>query len=222
MKRAVAGLLVAGILLSSALWWGSTRKSPRVTVVVPPVPGSHPRAPVPKTEVNEDPEVDQSFDAPLIQSGSTLVPKYHPRAAGEWDGMLVDTSRPQICEKSENCGLALACTEGRCGPCRLDRDCAVGETCVLDHCLLVHLAECRWKAECSGEREICALSGYSPDPRGNEGLRAYCLDELSGTPMPVATSGDPPDSEEDRVSKPSLESELLDLLRSPDTAKTEE
>ena len=222
MKRVFAWLLMGVILvLGSAFWWRST-STKQAQVVDPPAAAYQKRARGSKVGTNGDPERGQPSSAPLVEASDALIPRYHPRAAGEWDGMLVDTSRPQICETSENCGLALACADGRCGPCRRVRDCAVGETCVLDHCLLVDLVECRQKAECPGERQVCALSGYSPDPRGNEVLRAYCLDELSGREMPDATRGDPPDSEQDQVSKKSLESELLDLLKSQDAAKTEE
>jgi hypothetical protein len=78
-----------------------------------------------------------------------------------------------MCEASERCGLATACVTGRCGACRLDAECASGEACALEHCVLATRVACRGRADCS-EGELCVLSGISADARGNSDMRAYC------------------------------------------------
>jgi hypothetical protein len=95
------------------------------------------------------------------------------RAPDEWQGMQIDSAEQPMCEASERCGLATACVTGRCGACRTDADCASGEACVLEHCLLATRIECRLRADCS-EGELCVLSGISADARGNSEMRAYC------------------------------------------------
>jgi hypothetical protein len=90
--------------------------------------------------------------------------------------MLVDLSMQQVyCEDSEQCGQGMACVgqDGGCGPCSGDSDCASGEVCVLDHCLLEQNVECRSYTDCP-EGYQCILSGLSADPRGNGEMRAYC------------------------------------------------
>ncbi len=96
------------------------------------------------------------------------------RAPDEWQGMQVDTSDPQYCFDSSGCGLALACHANACGPCQRDGDCAAGEVCVLDHCLLPQLAACRRRSDCRGQA-VCILSDHSPGPRGNARMRASCV-----------------------------------------------
>lgn len=103
--------------------------------------------------------------------------EYAPRATDEWQGMLVNTSLQALCDTSERCGLAMACLGDRCGPCSSDDDCAAGEACAMQHCVVAALAHCRSRADCPGS-ELCMLTGYGEDPRGNHDLEAYC----SGTP----------------------------------------
>lgn len=103
---------------------------------------------------------------------SLAVPVTSSRGADEWQGMAIDDAAP-ACDTSERCGLATACIEGRCGGCTVDRDCASGEACVLDHCVRSELVACRSHTECK-DGELCVLSGVSSDARGNGDMRAYC------------------------------------------------
>jgi hypothetical protein len=107
------------------------------------------------------------------------APVYHPRPAEEWQGMLVDLSLQPGCDRPDGCGLAMACIAGRCGPCRIDGECAAGESCVLDHCVPGAGVGCRSVSDCA-EDEVCVLSGYSPGPRGNDALTAYCQTRSGG------------------------------------------
>jgi hypothetical protein len=75
-------------------------------------------------------------------------------------------------------------TLGLCGPCRQDAECADGEICILDHCLLSRNAKCRSRRECAGEEALCILSGYSADPRGNAALTAECRGPRGGQAQP--------------------------------------
>jgi hypothetical protein len=101
-------------------------------------------------------------------------PRYHQRNPDEWQGMRIDLELMPPCETSSQCGLARACVNGLCGPCSRSDECAQGEVCVLDHCVVSALAECRSKSNCASDTK-CILSGYTPDLRGNAGLKAFCL-----------------------------------------------
>jgi hypothetical protein len=131
-----------------------------------------------------------------------------PRDPDEWQGMPVDLSVQASCETSSLCGLAAACVGGHCGPCVRDGECAEGEICVLDHCLLKDKVGCRSKRRCASG-EFCVLSGFSHDPRGNRAMSAHCLNPWSGLPKtPVAlSSGAAPSS------PPPLNERLLEELR---------
>jgi hypothetical protein len=107
------------------------------------------------------------------------APRYHPRPAGEWQGMLVDLSLQPACDRADGCGLAMACIAGRCGPCRVDAECAAGEVCVLDHCVPGGAAACRSAADCPAGA-LCVLDGYSADPRGNAAMNAACQSRSGG------------------------------------------
>lgn len=108
------------------------------------------------------------------------APKYYPRPESEWQGMLVDTSLQSICEGKNSCGLAMACMDNRCGACSVDADCATGENCVLNHCVIKKNTSCRTASDCD-TNEYCVLSGYSSDPRGNKTTLAYCQPITSGS-----------------------------------------
>ena len=108
--------------------------------------------------------------------------EYYPRPENEWQGMRVRVERQSICDGDASCSLALACKGGLCGPCLADADCAEGEVCVLDHCVLKANARCRSYTDCD-EGSLCLLSGYSVGYRGNEDMRAYCLSPNGGTPQ---------------------------------------
>lgn len=107
-------------------------------------------------------------------------PRYHPRDPLEWQGMRVDVSMQANCESSKQCGLAMACHSGTCGPCKRDDECATGEGCVLDHCLIRSRIGCRSRHDCATD-ELCVLSGYSADARSNRDLTARCLAAVGGT-----------------------------------------
>jgi hypothetical protein len=106
-------------------------------------------------------------------------PEFFPRPDGEWQGMLVSRVDRQICQETLHCGMALACrSDGLCGPCEADGDCAEGEACVLDHCIPGGLVECRSRKDCAAADPLalCVLSGPTGnEPRGNSRTRSYCL-----------------------------------------------
>lgn len=122
--------------------------------------------------------VDEAEPKPTV-----LIPQYHPRPPGEWQGMPVDVANPQFCERTEQCGLALSCRDSKCLPCRTGADCLSGEDCVLDHCLRRELIKCKRHADCGRKEEACILSGYSSGARTNDTTRAYCVDTTSGQPQ---------------------------------------
>lgn len=126
------------------------------------------------------------------------APRYHPRDAEEWQGMLVDVSLQALCSGATSCGLAAACIAGACGPCTADAQCGADELCVLDHCVLAHNAACRSRHDCKGSESRCMLTGYSADPRGNRELRANCVSPGGGIALssdvhiPAGTPAPPP------------------------------
>jgi hypothetical protein len=122
----------------------------------------------------------------------TVVPTTY-RSPDEWQGLQVDTSDPQFCVDSRGCGLALSCRGSACGPCQRDGDCAAGEVCVLDHCLLPALVTCRSRKDCPGEA-LCFLSDYSPGLRGNASMRSRCVgDEPTNARSEPAGTSEPTD-----------------------------
>lgn len=110
--------------------------------------------------------------SPLSQL-SSAKPVFHPRDPAEWQGMIVNLSAMAICDTSARCGLAMACHSGKCGPCTSDIECAINEICILDHCIQKKNADCRSYRDCN-DAELCILSGYSSDPRGNAEMVARC------------------------------------------------
>ena len=73
----------------------------------------------------------------------------------------------------------MACIEGTCGPCVRDSQCADGESCVLDHCVPEESVACQTRNDCAND-ELCILTGYSNDPRGNADMQAKCLADTGG------------------------------------------
>lgn len=67
-----------------------------------------------------------------------------------------------------------------------DLECASGEGCVLQHCVPSLAIGCRSRLDCRPD-ELCALSGYSMDLRGNHDMRAFCLPTSGGTERVEAT-----------------------------------
>jgi len=106
--------------------------------------------------------------------------RFQPRAEGEWQGMLVDVAVRPPCESTQSCQLSLACVEGTCGPCQVDSDCAGGESCVLDHCLLQNRAACTRARDCQ-EGELCMILSEGSDAlrdiRGNLFLSSSCTSD---------------------------------------------
>lgn len=105
--------------------------------------------------------------------------EFHPRPEDEWQGMRVRVGNQPICAGKSSCSFALACRDGLCGPCLADEDCAGGEVCVLDHCLIGENVTCRSYSDCD-EGSLCVLSGYSAGYRGNGDMRAQCLSPSGG------------------------------------------
>jgi hypothetical protein len=103
--------------------------------------------------------------------------KLHPRDPYEWQGRRVDLSLMPPC--NEYCGFAMACMDGRCGPCSEDSDCRPGELCVLEHCLETQQVGCRTRSECEAAAaddvdDYCVIAGVPSGFRGNEGMRSLC------------------------------------------------
>jgi len=119
--------------------------------------------------------------------GVEPAPAYRQRPPGEWQGMLVNLAIHPECTSSSGCGLARACREGRCWHCLADGDCAPGEVCVLDLCLRSENVTCKRRSDCP-EGQLCALSGFSPDPRNNGLTRSFC----SGSAAPRKQEWKPP------------------------------
>jgi len=137
---------------------------------------------------------------------------YHPRDSAEWQGMRIDLRFQPACENSDSCGLAKACVNGRCGPCRVDRDCAKGESCVWDHCLRDGNIECRSTRDCSGNGAKCIYTGYSPDARGNGEMKALCVSLGKPPPLPPREVDEPRESDPSSANVPEAE-RLLEQLR---------
>jgi hypothetical protein len=114
------------------------------------------------------------------EEGTPTCDEFVPRDPNEWQGIRVETCREQYCETSDQCGLALACIDGGCGACFADSDCARGEVCVLDHCLLDELATCRSYQDCD-EGEVCIFGLSGGVPRGNEDSPTECIGSSGGT-----------------------------------------
>jgi hypothetical protein len=132
---------------------------------------------------------------------------YASRDPSEWQGMLVNTTFQARCDVSSRCGLAMACHTGHCGPCSNDSECAAGEMCSMQHCVIAPLAACRTRADCAAG-ELCMLTGYASDARGNASMRAYC-------------SGNPPaEARRQEDEQAALEVELAQADRIPSTLAT--
>jgi len=173
--RQVALSLLGGMLLGALIYLGSNRFASSVEV---PLAGRDLRQPVrARAYVHrvspaqaEEWREEQARPQPR-NTGQRLV--FAPRDPEEWQGMLVNTTFQALCDRSSSCGLAMACLEGRCGPCSGDRNCERGERCVLQHCIPTEQAVCASRADCPAG-EVCMLSGVSDDPRGNRSMKSYC------------------------------------------------
>jgi hypothetical protein len=154
------------------------QKSIAPAVVVAKAPNAAARTRIPKLAAPGRP----ATSGPIVVRAGDAPPgpyrphyaRFHERDPREWQGMRMDVAMMPPCESSEQCGLARACIGGRCGPCSQDEQCATGEICALDHCLVARQVECRGRRNCR-EDIMCILTGYTPDARGNAGLRSMCL-----------------------------------------------
>lgn len=174
----IAISLSCGIILGAILYLGSSRFFSSEEV---PLTGRDQRQPVKaKAYVHRvapaqaDEWREEREEQALLQpsnAGQRL--EFAPRDPEEWQGMLVNTTFQALCDRSSTCGLAMACLEGRCGPCSGDRDCEGGERCVLQHCVPTDQAICASRADCPAG-EVCMLSGCSDDRRGNRSMKSYC------------------------------------------------
>lgn len=189
----IAFLLIAAIYIAHHFISGTQNE-----VIAPTEPPKTPRAKArphpnaapepPKTEtiavtVQESaPEaLPEKYVLENMPAGSSIMPPpdFHPRPEGEWQGMLIDMNLRPMCETTAQCGRALSCREGHCLPCLEDRDCDVGESCVLDHCVRQEFIGCRTRADCHQD-SLCILSGYSDGPRGNIEMKALCMETSGG------------------------------------------
>jgi hypothetical protein len=179
-----AAVLLAGLLIG----WGARRM-----VAEPRGDGRGVASGVrPVRMTSRSPAAEDPVGGEIGMALTSGLPLYHERPAGEWQGMPVNVTEQPACETAATCGLAMACNAGRCGPCSSDSACNVGETCVLDHCVRRELASCHARRDCAAD-EMCVLSGYSPDPRGNGEMKATCLAPRGGTePPPVEPAAEPP------------------------------
>jgi hypothetical protein len=187
------GLLILGTLAVVALGWswlGRDKTIPRSALALNRTSPLAAKLPTFATDTGSG---IQAAEEPALGPGFESVigpPRWAPRAPGEWDGMRVNLNVTPPCDSSAICGLGRACKAGRCSACENDTDCTRSEGCVLEHCIRKELIECRHASDCGGKK-LCVFSGYSSLPRGNEGMRAYCLDPESGTPMPPSPTEPP-------------------------------
>ena len=164
--RRIAGLGIVFAACYGLAWWVSRPGSPPPphAVLAPSPPRVHPPPPAVMAE-----------PALAFAEGPTTG-VHAPRDPREWQGMLVNLRMQASCDITARCGLAMACLDGRCGPCAGDGDCAPGEGCAVQHCVPLANLGCRSATECRDPDARCILSGISPDARGNAGMRAYCSD----------------------------------------------
>ncbi|MCB9649703.1 MAG: hypothetical protein H6730_24360 [Deltaproteobacteria bacterium] len=195
-KKKTAILLSAGALLTLGWFTGRSARIEAPAPVAHPEHHEHQPSAGRPAFVPAAPRAMAASAAPTVKAadaeatpGLLPPPRFHPRAAEEWQGMKVDLSLQPPCMESFHCGQAMACNvaEHRCGPCEVDADCGSGEACVLDHCVLDSNVSCRHRADC-GEDALCVLSGLSAGVRGNAEMRAYCQSNTLGTPEEAPTA----------------------------------
>jgi hypothetical protein len=194
MRRPVILIVAIGSLVAATLWLVFKSRHPtieRATLAyVPGERAARERSPAPAaseaaTEKPPSPRPQTEVERALEP------PRFHVRPEGEWQGMLVNLNVQPPCDGPGLCGMALACKNGRCGPCEFDAECGPGESCVLDHCLRSANVRCHRTADC-GPQSTCILSGYSTGARGNADMRAYCLALESGAGQSAPAPAGPP------------------------------
>lgn len=179
-------------------------------------PRRRPQVPVDRAEVEQFPLRGTLASAPSFSAGRSVptnddVQTYFPRDENEWQGMLVGVMDRPYCEKSELCGLAGACVDNLCGPCRTDSQCGPGEVCVLDYCLLSANVACRSRRECFEQGSLCVLSGISSDARGNATMTSRCLAPRGGV---AQREEDLPEVKRVPVPRPAVDTlEMVDSVR---------
>lgn len=137
------------------------------------------------------PSADTALSFQKVSHATSAPPdRRASRAREEWQGMPVERGGRIFCNDASTCGLARACVDKRCDGCTDDLYCAPGERCVLEHCLRAELVECASRRDCPGD-ELCALSGYSSDPRGNASMHAHCLPLSGGQDQAAALPAGP-------------------------------
>ncbi|MFE8604389.1 hypothetical protein [Archangium violaceum] len=218
IKRSLRlGAVLLGALAVMGFRMAFTPDAPGATPSLSPEPSS--TTPVAVRSPGARPVLDANVGGTPVPSArqeqgpGALPPRTpHARDPQEWQGMQVDLSVRAMCGEANHCGLAASCMEGRCGPCGTDSDCSASEACVLDHCVPRENVACRTRHDCAGG-QLCALSGYSSDPRGNGEMRAYCLDSSGGMPRPAEpTRAAPADPSQPR--EPVVYDELMQRLSS--------
>jgi hypothetical protein len=170
-KSRVVVVLLASIVGLFAGWW---LRRPHQQPSAAPAIAEDNVAPAPRLSLPTSPEPPRAATAAPRHADT-----YASRPSGEWQGMPIDLTRSPPCDASEHCGLARACVNGVCTACDDDSDCTSSEGCVLGHCVQKSLMHCRSKRDC-GADEMCILSGYSSDARGNESMTSVCNPSSGG------------------------------------------
>lgn len=215
MRRPVFLIVAIGSLVAATLWLVMKRRHPAIErtslAYVPEERAVRERssAPVAVERAAEEPKAPRQ---PTERERALGPPRWQPRPKGDWQGMLVNLNVQPPCDGPALCGMALACKNGRCGPCEFDAECGPGESCVLDHCLRSANVSCHHTADCQ-PRSTCILSGYSGGARGNAEMRAYCLALESG----ASRSSPPPEGPPPRDPRQNLPND--DLLGAADKAR---
>src|SRR5690606_16786938 len=126
-----------------------------------------------------EPFADRVHEAPPEPERKVISAALTPRAPGEWQGMLIDANASPACAGPADCSLGRGCIAGKCVACKPPGTVfARGEECVLDHCGLDSNVLCRRRDDCQ-DGDLCILSGYSDDRRGNSEMRALCASDLA-------------------------------------------
>jgi hypothetical protein len=196
-RRAPSVALAAVVAVAASVLWLASRPRPpssipRQALSLESVQRREPssrHAPPPRLSPADQPVLAAAAAVPAMAAAER---HFHFRDPQEWQGMLISTDAAPPCEASATCGLARACKVGKCVACAADDDCASGEACVLDHCVVRKLATCRSRGDCASG-SLCILSGYSSEARGNEGMRSLCLNPASGASTIPAPQPSPPD-----------------------------
>lgn len=216
MRRRITLIVLIGSLVVAALWLALRSRQTvvsRATLAYVPL-GDRDVAPVKPSpgQSSPRPRAPETARAQSELDRALGPPRWHARPAGEWQGMLVNLNVAPPCDGPGLCGMARACRNGRCGPCGSDAECALGESCVLDHCVRSANVRCRHRADC-GPDSTCILSGYSNGVRGNEDMRAHCLAIKSGADR-LPTAPRTPPAKDPRPRPPDD-----DLLKAADKAR---